>query len=148
LRRTQLSQSVQRRGDISAFFKLKERVRADLGRDAHDGQRWTRYAGRHGCPTEDARRTRSGSLRCPLKAECSKEETTMRWFHTAVIVVLVAVTLIFAIQNLQGVTVSFLNFKVSSPLAVLVALVYVLGMLTGGSAWALIKWAIDKSASK
>jgi putative membrane protein len=72
----------------------------------------------------------------------------MRWFHTTVIVVLVAVTLIFAIQNLQGVTVSFLNFKVSSPLAVLVALVYVLGMLTGGSAWALIKWAIDKSASK
>ena len=44
----------------------------------------------------------------------------MRWFHTAVIVVLIAVTLIFAIQNFQSVTVSFLNLNVSSPLAVLV----------------------------
>ena len=70
----------------------------------------------------------------------------MRWFHTAVIVALIAVTLIFAIQNLQSVTVSFLNLKVSSPLAVLVTLVYVLGMFTGGSAWALIKWAIDESS--
>lgn len=70
----------------------------------------------------------------------------MRWIHTAVIVVLIAVMLIFAIQNLQSVTVSFLNLKLSSPLAVLVLLVYVLGMFTGGSAWALIKWAIDKSS--
>lgn len=75
----------------------------------------------------------------------SKEVATMRWFHTIVIVALIAVTLIFAIQNLQSVTVSFVNLKVSSPLAVLIALVYVLGMFTGGSAWALIKWAIDES---
>ena len=71
----------------------------------------------------------------------------MRWFHTTVIVVLIAATVIFAIQNLQSVTVSFLNLKVSSPLAVLVTLVYVLGMFTGGSAWALIKWAIDQSSN-
>ena len=69
----------------------------------------------------------------------------MRWIHTAVIVVLIAGTLIFAIQNLQDVTVSFLTLKMSAPLAVLVMLVYVLGMFTGGSAWALIRWAIDKS---
>lgn len=71
----------------------------------------------------------------------------MRWIHTAVIVALIAVTVIFAIQNLQSVTVSFLNLELSLPLAILVLLVYVLGMFTGGSAWALIKWAIDKSAS-
>jgi len=70
----------------------------------------------------------------------------MRWVNSAVIIILIAVTLIFAIQNLQNVTVSFLNIQVSSPLAVLVLIVYVLGMLTGGSAWALIKWAIDKSS--
>ena len=72
----------------------------------------------------------------------------MRWFHTAVIVVLIAFTIIFAVQNLQSVTVSFVNLKVSSPLAVLVLLVYVLGMFTGGSAWALVKWVIDKSTSE
>ena len=67
----------------------------------------------------------------------------MRWFHTTVIVMLIAGILIFAVQNLQSVTVSFLNLKIGAPLAVLVALVYLLGMVTGGSAWALIRWALD-----
>jgi putative membrane protein len=62
--------------------------------------------------------------------------------------VLIAFTVVFAVQNLQSVTVSFLNLKMNSPLAVLVLLLYGLGMLTGGSAWALIKWAIDKSAAE
>jgi lipopolysaccharide assembly protein A len=69
----------------------------------------------------------------------------MRLIHTVLIVVLVASIALFAIQNLQSVTVAFLNLKMSAPLAVLVMLVYVLGMLTGGSAWTLIKWTIDKS---
>ena len=69
----------------------------------------------------------------------------MRWINTVVIVVLVAVTLLFAIQNLQTVTVSFLNLQMSVPLTVLIALVYILGMVTGGSALALIRWAVDES---
>ena len=69
----------------------------------------------------------------------------MRWLHTTIIVALLAVTLIFAIQNLQSVTVSFLNLKMSAPLAILFMLVYVLGMVTGGSAWSLVRWALEKS---
>jgi uncharacterized integral membrane protein len=69
----------------------------------------------------------------------------MRWLHTTVIVVLIAGILIFAVQNLQSITVSFLNLKVSAPLAVLFALVYMLGMVTGGSSLALIRWAMDSS---
>jgi putative membrane protein len=65
----------------------------------------------------------------------------MRWFNTAVIVLLVAVTVIFAWQNLGHVTVSFLGFRVTAPLAALVVVVYLLGMATGGSAWALVRWA-------
>ena len=69
----------------------------------------------------------------------------MRWFHMALIAVLAAVTLIFALQNLQSVTIAFLNFRLSVPLAILVAVVYVLGMATGGSLWAAFRWALDGS---
>lgn len=69
----------------------------------------------------------------------------MRWMNVAVIAVLAAATLAFAIQNLQNVTISFLGFSMSAPLAVLVAVIYFLGMATGGSAWALMRWAIEGS---
>jgi uncharacterized integral membrane protein len=67
----------------------------------------------------------------------------MRWFHMGVIALLAAATVIFAFQNLQSVTVGFLGFRVSAPLAVLVAVVYVLGMVTGGSLWSLFRWALE-----
>jgi uncharacterized integral membrane protein len=69
----------------------------------------------------------------------------MRWLHIVLITIFVAVILIFAIQNFQSVTVAFLNLRIAAPLAVLVALIYVLGMVTGGSMWALIRWAVDGS---
>jgi uncharacterized integral membrane protein len=65
----------------------------------------------------------------------------MRWLYTAVIVALVAAILIFALQNLQSVTVSFLGFSIRAPLALVAVLIYLLGMATGGSAWALMRWA-------
>lgn len=66
----------------------------------------------------------------------------MRWLNTAVIVVLVAGILIFAFQNLQSVTVSFLGIRFSAPMAVHALIIYVVGMATGGSAWALMRWAV------
>jgi uncharacterized integral membrane protein len=69
----------------------------------------------------------------------------MRWVHMTIIVVLAAATLIFAIQNLQSVTVAFLNLRLGAPLAVLIAVVYVLGMATGGSLWAMLRWALEGS---
>jgi uncharacterized integral membrane protein len=67
----------------------------------------------------------------------------MRWLNIVVIVVLVAVMLVFAIQNLQTVTVAFLRFSLTAPLSILIVVIYLLGMATGGSLWALIRWAID-----
>lgn len=69
----------------------------------------------------------------------------MRWFHMTLIAVIAGATLIFAFQNLQSVTVAFLNFRLSAPLAILIAVVYVLGMATGGSLWAMFRWALDGS---
>jgi uncharacterized integral membrane protein len=72
-------------------------------------------------------------------------EADMRWFHITLIAILGIATVIFALQNLQSVTVTFLNFRVSAPLAVLIAVFYVLGMFTGGSLWSLVRWALDGS---
>jgi uncharacterized integral membrane protein len=69
----------------------------------------------------------------------------MRWLHISVVALLAIVILTFAVQNLQSVTVSFLNFRLGAPLAVLAVVIYLLGMATGGSLWALIRWALEGS---
>jgi putative membrane protein len=69
----------------------------------------------------------------------------MRWLNMGIVVVLAAAMLIFAIQNLQSVTVSFLNLTIGAPLAVLAVVLYLLGMATGSSLWALIRWALEGS---
>jgi uncharacterized integral membrane protein len=69
----------------------------------------------------------------------------MRWVHITVIVVVAAAILIFAVQNLQSVTVAFLNIRLGVPLAVLIGLIYLLGMATGSSLWALMRWALEGS---
>jgi putative membrane protein len=56
----------------------------------------------------------------------------MRWVNIGVIVALVAVILIFALQNLESVTMSFLGFRISAPLAVVAVVLYLLGMATVG----------------
>jgi putative membrane protein len=71
------------------------------------------------------------------------EDPTMRWFHLAVIIVFAAATLIFAAQNFQVVDVSFLRLSVQTPLAFLVAVIYLLGAVTGGSLLALLRRSIE-----
>ena len=61
----------------------------------------------------------------------------MRWLHLTVVSILVAATLIFALQNLEIVSIDFLSFGVRTPLAFLVVAVYLIGMATGGSFLAL-----------
>ena len=63
----------------------------------------------------------------------------MRWIIIGVSVVFVAAVLVFAIQNFQSVTVAFLSMRMSAPLALLVIVIYVLGMVTGGSIWTLLR---------
>ena len=67
----------------------------------------------------------------------------MRWFHLVVIVLLAVITLIFAAQNLQVVTVWFLRLSIQTPIAFLVAVIYVLGAVTGGSLLALLRRSFE-----
>lgn len=61
----------------------------------------------------------------------------MRDLHIAIIVLLTIVVLAFKFQNLQSVTVEFFAFSMTMPGTLLVVLVYLLGMFTGGSLWSL-----------
>ena len=69
----------------------------------------------------------------------------MRWIHLTVIVLFAAFIVIFALQNLTSVLVSFLGFSLNAPVAVLVAVVYVLGAATGGSLLALLRRSYEGS---
>ena len=67
----------------------------------------------------------------------------MRWLHLFVIILFAAAMVIFAAQNLQLVTVSFLGFSATVPLALLAAISYLLGMATGGSLLALLRRLVE-----
>jgi putative membrane protein len=67
----------------------------------------------------------------------------MRWFHLAVIILFAALTALFAMQNFQVVTVSFLRINAQIPLAFLVAIIYLLGAVTGSSLFALLRRALE-----
>ena len=63
----------------------------------------------------------------------------MRWVHIAIIVLFVAAIVIFAFQILEMTTMSFLGFSIRAPLALIAAVIYLLGGVTGGSLFALVR---------
>ena len=69
----------------------------------------------------------------------------MRWLYLAIVVVFVVAILIFVFQNTEVVNVSFLSGGVSLPLAAVVLVVYVLGAVTGGSLYALLRRSVQGS---
>ena len=69
----------------------------------------------------------------------------MRWVYLAVIILFAAATTIFAVQNFEIVTMTFLGFTARVPLALLVAVAYLLGAATGGSLFALLRRSYEGS---
>jgi uncharacterized integral membrane protein len=63
----------------------------------------------------------------------------MRWIYLAIIVVFAVGIVIFAVQNFEIVTTSFLGLKVRAPLAFQIAVVYLAGAATGGSLFELLR---------
>jgi uncharacterized integral membrane protein len=62
-----------------------------------------------------------------------------------VIALFVAATLVFSVQNFQIVTMSFLGFSARAPLALMVGIIYLLGMATGGSLLTLLRRSFEGS---
>jgi lipopolysaccharide assembly protein A len=69
----------------------------------------------------------------------------MRWVHMTIVVIFAAAMIVFAVQNLAPVTMSFFAFSVRAPLAILAAIVYVVGAVTGGSLLALLRKSVRAS---
>ena len=63
----------------------------------------------------------------------------MRVVYLALIVLFAAITVIFAFQNLQLVTISFLGLSVRLPFAITIAAFYLAGAVTGGGLFALLR---------
>jgi uncharacterized integral membrane protein len=70
----------------------------------------------------------------------------VRWIYLAIIILFVAAIIIFAVQNLATITVSFLGVSVSTRVAFLVFVFYVLGAVTGGSLFGLLRRSYEGSA--
>jgi putative membrane protein len=66
----------------------------------------------------------------------------MRWFYL-IIILIAASIIIFAIQNLEMATMSFLGFSVRAPLGILAVILYLVGAATGGSLFALLRKSIQ-----
>lgn len=55
----------------------------------------------------------------------------MRAIQISLVTIVLGVLFVFAVQNTQVVTVRFLNWGVNSPVALIIVVVYLLGMLSG-----------------
>jgi lipopolysaccharide assembly protein A len=69
----------------------------------------------------------------------------MRWVYLTVVVIFGAAALIFVFQNVEAVTMSFLGLSLRAPLALLAAVAYILGAVTGGSLFALLRKSVQGS---
>ena len=69
----------------------------------------------------------------------------MRWIYLAVIILFAAAIVIFALQNFEVVTMSFLGINARVPLALMVAVAYLLGAATGGSLFGLLRRSYEGS---
>ena len=63
----------------------------------------------------------------------------MRYVYMFLIVLAVGILLLFKVQNLAAVTMSFLGADITMSLSFLIFVVYVLGMLTGSSVFGLLR---------
>ena len=70
----------------------------------------------------------------------------MRWFYVVVVILFAAAVIIFAAQNFQLVTMSFLGISARTPLALLVVVVYLLGTVTGSSLLALLRRSVERAS--
>ena len=69
----------------------------------------------------------------------------MRWIYLTIIVLFAAAVVVFASQNFEVVTVSFIGFSIRIRIAILVFLVYVLGAVTGGTLFVLLRRSYEYS---
>ncbi len=71
-----------------------------------------------------------------------------RYLYIALIVIFAGVVLLFKVQNMESVTISLFSMSVTLPTSVMVLLVYILGMFTGGFVLGLLRTWTNKATSR
>lgn len=72
----------------------------------------------------------------------------IRYLYITLIVIFTLIVILFKFQNLDSVTVTFFTASITLPISVLIFIVYVLGMFTGGFLISLLKTWIKAAAKK
>lgn len=72
----------------------------------------------------------------------------MRVIKKIVLALFVILIIIFAVQNSNTITIEMFNWSVTLPLSILVILVYILGMTTGGILFSVIKNLMEPEPKK
>jgi len=70
----------------------------------------------------------------------------VRVVYIGLIVALTALVLLFKFQNLETVTISLFSASMTLPVSVLVVVIYLLGMLTGGILLALLRTLVRRAS--
>lgn len=65
----------------------------------------------------------------------------MRWFYLVSLLVVVAIIVVFVVQNNDRATVNLFNQSLTAPLSWFFVAVYFLGMWSGATVVAFFKWA-------
>jgi len=81
----------------------------------------------------------------PQPQAVDHEEAALRYVYIGLIVSFTALVVLFKFQNLETVTVSLFSASMTLSVSTLVMLLYVLGMLTGGSLFALMRGLIRRA---
>ena len=68
----------------------------------------------------------------------------MRVIHMTCLVLFIGAIAIFCVQNLETITVKYLGWSVTVPLPLLVFLIYLLGMLSGGAVLSFMRRSIHR----
>jgi lipopolysaccharide assembly protein A len=74
--------------------------------------------------------------------------TLMRYAYIALTILVTTLIFVFSFENLASVTVSFFSIRITMPLSLLILLVYVLGMFTGGFVVSLLRVLIQGASKR
>ena len=72
----------------------------------------------------------------------------MRIIQATLLLLFLAAVGVFALQNNNTTNINFLNWGVSAPISVLVVGVYLLGMISGGAVFGLIRLSLRKISER
>lgn len=72
----------------------------------------------------------------------------MRFLQITLLLLFLGAVAIFALQNNQVVSLSFLNWEIRSPISLLAVGIYILGMISGGAVFGFIRLSLRRVSER